>query len=73
MIAVRASPKPPPERRQHYPLPVINRSHEVWFVVSGADKAAASKMALLGAGPCRYRLPGIGVEHALVDGSGRGS
>ena len=50
VIAVRASPKPPPERIS-LTLPVINRSHEVWFVVSGSDKAAAAKMALLGAGP----------------------
>ena len=48
VIAVRSSPKPPPERIS-LTLPVINRSQEVWFVVSGSDKAAAAKMALLGA------------------------
>ena len=61
VIAVRSSPKPPPERIS-LTLPVINRSHEVWFVVSGSDKAAAAKMALLGAGPVqvpgRRRRPG---------------
>ena len=57
MIAVRASPKPPPERIS-LTLPVINRSREVWFVVSGADKAAAAKMALSAPARCRCRLPG---------------
>jgi 6-phosphogluconolactonase len=40
-------------------LSVINESHEVWFVVSGSDKAAAAKMALLGAGP--FQVPAAGV------------
>lgn len=59
VIAVRSSPKPPPERIS-LTLPVINRSREVWFLVSGADKAAAAKMALLGAGP--VQIPGAGVS-----------
>ena len=58
VIAVRASPKPPPDRIS-LTLPVINRSREVWFLVSGSDKAAAAKMALLGAGP--VQVPGAGV------------
>jgi 6-phosphogluconolactonase len=45
---------------------VINRSHEVWFVVSGADKAAAAKMALLGAGPVQVPAAGVsGAERTL--------
>ena len=59
VIAVRSSPKPPPERLS-LTLPVINRSREVWFLVSGSDKAAAAKMALLGAGP--VQVPGAGVS-----------
>jgi 6-phosphogluconolactonase len=58
VIAVRASPKPPPERIS-LTLPVINRSREVWFIVSGADKAAAAKMALLGAGPVQVPAGGV--------------
>jgi 6-phosphogluconolactonase len=58
VIAVRASPKPPSERLS-LTLPVINRSREVWFLVTGADKAAAAKLALLGAGP--VQVPGAGV------------
>jgi 6-phosphogluconolactonase len=61
VIAVRASPKPPPERIS-ITLPVINRSSEVWFVVSGSDKASAAKMALLGAGP--VQVPAAGVSGA---------
>ena len=65
VIAVRSSPKPPPERIS-LTLPVINRSQEVWFVVSGADKAAAAKMALLGAGPVQVPAAGVaGVERTL--------
>ena len=47
VIAVRESPKPPPERIS-LTLPVINRSAEVWFVVAGADKAEAARIALAG-------------------------
>jgi 6-phosphogluconolactonase len=61
VIAVRGSPKPPPERLS-LTLPVINRSREVWFLVSGTDKAAAAKMALLGAGA--VQVPGAGVAGA---------
>jgi 6-phosphogluconolactonase len=65
VIAVRASPKPPPERIS-LTLPVINRSREVWFMVSGADKAAAAKMALLGAGPVQVPAGGVAaVERTL--------
>jgi 6-phosphogluconolactonase len=65
VIAVRSSPKPPPERIS-LTLPVINRSREVWFVVSGSDKAAAAKMALLGAGPVQVPAAGVsGVERTL--------
>jgi 6-phosphogluconolactonase len=65
VIAVRGSPKPPPERLS-LTLPVINRSREVWFVVSGSDKAAAAKMALLGAGPVQVPAAGVaGAERTL--------
>jgi 6-phosphogluconolactonase len=65
VIAVRASPKPPPERIS-VTLTVINRSREVWFIVSGSDKAAAAKMALLGAGPVQVPAGGVsGTERTL--------
>jgi 6-phosphogluconolactonase len=65
VIPVRASPKPPSERIS-LTLPVINKSQEVWFIVSGADKAAAAKMALLGAGPVQVPAAGVsGVGRTL--------
>lgn len=65
VIAVRSSPKPPAERIS-LTLAVINRSREVWFVVSGADKAAAATMALLGTGPVQVPAAGVaGVERTL--------
>ena len=65
VIAVRSSPKPPPERIS-LTLALINRSREVWFVVSGADKAAAVTMALLGSGPVQVPAAGVaGVDRTL--------
>jgi 6-phosphogluconolactonase len=58
VIGVRSSPKPPPLRIS-LTLAVINRSREVWFVVSGDDKAAATKMALLGAGAVQVPAAGV--------------
>lgn len=60
-IPVRDSPKPPPERIS-LTIPVINRSHEVWFLVSGEDKAEAAAKALLRTGP--VPVPGAQVEAA---------
>ncbi|MDQ7877967.1 6-phosphogluconolactonase [Microbacterium sp. QXD-8] len=48
VVAVRDSPKPPPERIT-MTRPVINSSKRVWLVLSGADKAAALGLALAGA------------------------
>ena len=50
MIAVRDSPKPPPERIS-VTMDVINRSSQVWFCVSGAEKAEAVAKGVLGTGP----------------------
>lgn len=47
VIPVRDSPKPPGERLS-VSLSVLNRSREVWFVVNGAEKAAAVREALSG-------------------------
>lgn len=65
VIAVRAAPKPPPERLS-VTLSVINRSREVWFVVSGTEKAAAVRLALTGAGAVQVPAAGVaGVERTL--------
>lgn len=47
-VAVRDSPKPPPERVT-LTRPVINGSRRVWLVMAGADKASALGLALAGA------------------------
>ena len=47
-LAVRDSPKPPPERIT-VTRPVINSSRRVWLVMAGADKASALGLALAGA------------------------
>jgi 6-phosphogluconolactonase len=65
VIAVRDSPKPPPDRIS-LTLSVINESREVWFLVAGRDKAAAAKMALEGSGQFRVPAAGVsGVERTL--------
>lgn len=48
VVAVRDSPKPPPERIT-MTRPVINSSKRVWLVLAGGDKAAALGLALAGA------------------------
>lgn len=48
VIAVRNSPKPPPERLS-LTLPVLNTSERIWLTVAGADKAAAVASSLSGA------------------------
>lgn len=59
VIAVRSAPKPPPERIS-LTLAVINESSEVWFLVSGADKAKAVSLALLRTGS--VQVPGAGAR-----------
>ncbi len=49
VIAVRDSPKPPPERLS-FTLDAINASDRVWLIVAGADKADAVALARSGAG-----------------------
>lgn len=48
VIAVRESPKPPPERLS-LTRPVLNSSARIWMVLAGADKASALGLALAGA------------------------
>ena len=59
VIAVRNSPKPPPERLS-LTLPVINSSTRVWLVLAGPDKASALGLTLAGASI--NEVPAAGVE-----------
>jgi 6-phosphogluconolactonase len=59
VIAVRDSPKPPPERLS-LTRPVLNASHRIWFVLAGADKASALGLALAGAS--RDEVPVAGIK-----------
>jgi len=59
VIAVRESPKPPPERLS-LTRPVLNSSQRIWFVLAGADKASALGLALAGAS--RDEVPVAGIK-----------
>lgn len=50
VVGVTDSPKPPP-RRITLTLPAVQRSREVWLVVSGEEKADAVAAAVGGASP----------------------
>lgn len=63
VVAVHDAPKPPPTRVS-LTFPALNAAREVWFLVSGAEKASAVRRALSGADPAE--IPAAGVR-----GSGR--
>lgn len=48
VAAVRNAPKPPPTRLT-LTMSTLSRAREVWFIASGAEKAAAVRLALTGA------------------------
>ena len=59
-VPVRDSPKPPPERIS-LTFPALNRTREVWFVVSGDGKADAVARALAADGDV-HDIPARGVR-----------
>jgi 6-phosphogluconolactonase len=64
VVAVEDSPKPPPQRIT-LTLPAIQRSREVWLMVSGAAKADAAAAAI-GAQPVSIPAAGaVGLETTL--------
>ena len=62
VIAVRNSPKPPPERLS-LTLPVINSSQRIWLVLAGADKASALGLTL--AGVSSNEVPAAGANGVI--------
>jgi 6-phosphogluconolactonase len=65
VVEVEDSPKPPPLRIT-LTLPAIQRSREVWLMVSGAEKAEAVAAAVGGADPVSIPAAGaIGREHTI--------
>lgn len=65
VVPVEDSPKPPP-RRITLTLPAVQRSREVWLLVSGGSKADAVAAAIGGAAPVSVPAAGaIGQETTL--------
>jgi 6-phosphogluconolactonase len=65
VVSVEDSPKPPPQRIT-LTLPAIQRSREVWLMVSGAGKADAAAAAIGGASPASVPAAGaVGLETTL--------
>lgn len=65
VVGVTDSPKPPP-RRITLTFPAIQRSREVWLVVSGAAKADAVAAAIGGADPVDLPAAGaVGTEQTV--------
>lgn len=65
VVAVEDSPKPPPQRIT-LTLPAIQRSREVWLLVSGSAKAQAVADAIGGADPISVPAAGaIGRERTI--------
>jgi 6-phosphogluconolactonase len=65
VVSVENSPKPPPQRIT-LTLPAIQRSREVWLMVSGAGKADAAAAAIGGAAPVSVPAAGaIGLKTTL--------
>lgn len=65
VVGVTDSPKPPP-RRITLTLPAIQRSREVWLVVSGEGKAEAVAAAINGASPVDVPAAGAAGSEATV-------
>jgi 6-phosphogluconolactonase len=59
VTAIRGAPKPPPTRIS-LTFPALLCAREVWFLVSGTDKARAVRLALSGAG--MMQIPAAGVR-----------
>lgn len=66
VVGVHGAPKPPPLRIS-MTFPALHAARERWLVVAGAEKAAAVRMALGGAGPVQVPAAGVGATRWLLD------
>ncbi len=65
VVAVRSAPKPPPTRLS-LTFATLGHAREVWFLVTGEEKASATRMALSGAGQLQVPAAGPrGMERTL--------
>ncbi len=58
VVAVRDSPKPPPERLS-LTRPALNSSQRIWVEIAGAEKASSLGLALAGAAYSEVPIAGI--------------
>ena len=58
VVGVRGAPKPPPTRVS-LTFPALCAARDVWFLVSGADKAGAVGLALSGVGELQAPAAGV--------------
>lgn len=65
VVAVTDSPKPPPKRIT-LTFPAVARAREVWFLVSGAEKAEAVAAGVGGADPMEWPCAGAHGTDATV-------
>jgi 6-phosphogluconolactonase len=65
VVGVDDSPKPPPQRIT-LTLPAIRRSHQVWLMVSGSEKADAVAAAIGGANPVSVPAAGAAGREKTV-------
>lgn len=66
VVAVHGSPKPPPVRLS-LTFPALRAAREVWVLAAGAEKAAAVRLVLYGAGPVQVPAAGArGRERTLL-------
>lgn len=65
VIGVHGAPKPPPTRLS-LGFAALNAAREAWFVVAGAEKAAAVRMALSGAGRVQVPAAGVSARYATL-------